>query len=161
MNTTLDEDQRALSQLATGLFDRYADPARLEKTEGTSDRFDRELWSALAETGLLGVAVPEEDGGLGLGSVEVALVLDALGRAVAPVPLVDAVLAGWCLAAVGSADQRQRLLPGILDGTRLGASGPAAATKALRADGDRLTGRAIGVPWAHVADVVLLPVGDA
>ncbi|MDQ1697267.1 MAG: 3-oxocholest-4-en-26-oyl-CoA dehydrogenase beta subunit [Frankiaceae bacterium] len=159
MNTALDDNQVAIRDLAADLFSRRVDAARVEKIEATTDRFDRELWSALADSGLLGAVVAEEHGGLGFGAVELALVLEQLGRSVAPVPLVATALASWCLATHATVGQRTRWLPGLLDGSRVVAVAAPASTVGVRADGDRLTGTVVGVAWAHVADAVLLPVG--
>jgi 3-oxocholest-4-en-26-oyl-CoA dehydrogenase beta subunit len=159
VNFDLDETQTAIRDLATDLLPRRVDPARVEKIEATNDRFDTDLWSALAEAGLLGVAVAEADGGLGFGAVEVALLLEQLGRAVAPVPLLGTTLAGWTVSTWGDDSQKADLLPGVVDGSLVVAVAPAASTVGVRADGDRLTGVAPAVPWAHVAGRVLLPVG--
>jgi 3-oxocholest-4-en-26-oyl-CoA dehydrogenase beta subunit len=159
MNFALDETQTAVRDLAADLFTRKVDAARIEKVEATADRFDAELWSALAESGLLGVAVPESHGGLGFGAVELALVLEQLGRSVAPVPLAGTTLAGAVLAALGTDEQRDTWLPGLLDGSRPIVVASAPSTAGLLADGDTLTGDVLGVAWAHVAAAVLLPVG--
>jgi len=144
MNTTLSESQEAIAAAAAEVFSRLVDPARIEKVEQSADRFDRDLWSALASAGLLGVVVPEKYDGLELGAVELALVCEQLGRAVAPVPLVETLLAGWCLVAHGSDEQRDRWLPGLVSGEKVAAVD--------------WSGNGVGVPWAHVADVVLVPV---
>lgn len=158
MNLELDEHQQEIRSLAADLFTRKVDPARIEKVEATPDRFDSELWSAIADSGLLGVTVPDEHGGLGFGAVELALVLEQLGRAVAPVPLVGTTLAAWTLAALGSNDHRQRWLPKLLDGSGPIAIATEPSTATLTADGETLTGDVIGVAWAHVASALLLPV---
>ncbi|HEU5033832.1 MAG TPA: acyl-CoA dehydrogenase family protein [Mycobacteriales bacterium] len=166
MNFDLDDDQRALRDLAADLFGRQVDPARVEKVEASPDRFDRELWAMLADAGLLGVAVPELHGGLGFGAVEVGLVLEQLGRVVAPVPLVATSLAGWLLASHGTEAQQRRWLPGLVDGSQVVALAAPASTVGLAltdagaGDARRLTGTAVGVSWAHVASAVLLPLGD-
>ena len=141
MNLTLSESQEAIGAAASEVFGRLVDPARIEKVEQTPDRFDRDLWSALASAGLIGVAVPEEYDGLGLGAIEFALVCEQLGRSVAAVPLVETALAAWCIATHGSDDQRDRLLPGLVSGGKVAAVD--------------WSGAGIGVPWAHVADIVL------
>ena len=143
MNTAFSESQEAIASAAAEVFGRLVDPARIEKVEQSADRFDRDLWSALGNSGLLGVVVPEKYDGLGLGAVELALVCEQLGRAVAPVPLVESLLAAWCIAVHGSDEQRDRLLPGLASGEKVAAVD--------------WSGRGIGVPWAHVADVVLMP----
>ena len=142
MNSHLTESQEAIASAAAEVFGRHVDPARIEKVEQTPDRFDRDLWSALAAAGLLGVVVPENYDGLELGAVELALVCEQLGRAVAPVPLVETLLATWCLVAHGSDEQHDRLLPGLVSGQKVAAVD--------------WSGAGIGVPWAHVADVVLV-----
>ena len=145
MNTVLSESQEAITAAAAEVFSRLVDPTRIEKVEQTAERFDRDLWAALAEAGLLGVAVPEEYDGLGLGAVELALVCEQLGRAVAPVPFVETMLAAWLVAVHGSDEQRERWLSGLVSGEKIAAVD--------------WSGRGIGVPWAHVAHLVLVPVG--
>ena len=158
MNFELDESQVALRDLAADLFAKRVDPARIEKVEATADRFDRELWAALAEAGLLGVVVPEGRDGLGFGAVELTLVLEQLGRSVAPVPMAEVVAASWFLADRGSPEQQAAWLPGIADGSKVVVVAAPQSTVGVRADGTRLTGAAVGVAWAHVADAILLPV---
>jgi len=160
MTTTANESREAIRELATDLFGRQLDAARRDKVEATADRFDRELWAAIAEAGLLGVAVSEDNGGLGLGATELTLVLEQLGRVVAPIPLVDTTVAAWCLDMHGSAEQRARWVSRLVSGAAVAAVAVPASTAGLRLDGDRLSGTSIGVPWAHVADVLLLPVDD-
>jgi 3-oxocholest-4-en-26-oyl-CoA dehydrogenase beta subunit len=158
MSPTGSESQEAIATAAAEVFGRLVDPARIEKVEQTPDRFDRDLWSALADAGLLGVAVPEQYDGLDLGPVELALVCEQLGRAVAPVPLVETSLAAWCIAVHGSDEQRSRWLPDLVAGRRIAAVAWTPATASVHANGDRLSGIAVGVPWAHVADVVVVAV---
>src|SRR3954452_3077042 len=112
MNFDLDESQQEIHSLAADVFGRLATPSRLEAVEATPDRFDRELWGALARGGLLGVAVAEEYDGLGLGVVELSLVCEQLGRAVAPVPYVATACAGLVLAAHGDDAQRRERAAG-------------------------------------------------
>src|SRR4051794_26504365 len=131
MNFDLDDTPQEIRSLAPGGFRRGAVPsrlgggggrperlyrgvwagrapgARLEAVEASPDRFDRELWSELARVGLLGVAVAEAYDGLGLGLVELSLVCEQLGRAVAPVPYVATACAGLVLATHGSAELQQ------------------------------------------------------
>jgi acyl-CoA dehydrogenase len=158
MNFDLTETQESLRGLAADLFAKRTDPARIEKAEATPDRFDQELWAAVAESGLLGVVTPEEHGGLGFGAVELTLVLEQLGRAVAPVPLAGVATASWFLAAHSPAELASAWLPGLADGSRIVVPAVPQSTIGVRADGDRLSGTAFGVAWAHVAEALLLPV---
>ena len=88
------DEQQAISALAGQATGDSADPAKLLEFEQSGDelRLHRPLWSALAGAGLLGLAVPEEFGGAGLGSLECALVLDQIGRYAAPVPALGAAI---------------------------------------------------------------------
>src|SRR4051794_30270492 len=111
MNFDLDDTQREIRSLAADVFGRLATSSRLEAVEATPDRFDRELWAELARVGLLGVAVTEQHDGLGMGVVELSLVCEQLGRAVAPVPFVATALAGLVMDAHGSEGQQREWLP--------------------------------------------------
>ena len=96
------DNQQALADLAERIFGDLATADRVAEVEATDDRFDRKLWGALAEAGLVGMALPERDGGLDLGLVETCLVLQQQGRRVAPVPLLaSTALSAWAIASYG------------------------------------------------------------
>ncbi len=89
MDFALTDEQRAVSEAASGVFSGgLADPERIAMVECTEERFDRELWRALAAADLLGLSVPEEQGGGGFGLMELCLLLEAQGNVVAPRPAV-------------------------------------------------------------------------
>ncbi|MCH2431266.1 MAG: acyl-CoA dehydrogenase family protein, partial [Acidimicrobiales bacterium] len=162
MDFDLTDDQQALADLADRIFGDLASTDRVAEVEATDDRFDRSLWEALAEAGLVGVALPERDGGLGLGMVEACLVLEQQGRRVAPVPLLAVTALGaWAIAAHGSDAQRARWLEGVTRGSRIltGAwTDPAGADHSRPlagvADGAgwRVSGTKVAVPAAGVAE---------
>jgi 3-oxocholest-4-en-26-oyl-CoA dehydrogenase beta subunit len=160
MNLTLDDTQEELRGLAAQIFAGRGDPERIAQLEASDDGFDRDLWHELADAGLLGVAIPEAFGGLGFGSVELGLVCEQLGRVVAPVPLVSTTCAAQLIADVGTAEQQQSWLPGIVAGSRVIAIAAPQSVIDVTLDGDRVSGDLIGVAWAHVADLVLVPFGD-
>src|SRR5215469_2747166 len=93
MEFELSEDQLALQDAARDLLDGYAAVERVRAHLASGEPRDEALWSAMVEQGWLGVAVPEADGGLGLGWVEAAVLLEEAGRHVAPVPLLGALVA--------------------------------------------------------------------
>jgi 3-oxocholest-4-en-26-oyl-CoA dehydrogenase beta subunit len=159
MNQTLDETQEELRTLAAQIFTGRGDPEHVAEIEATEEAFDRELWRELADAGLLGVAIPDADGGLGFGAVELGLVCEQLGRVVAPVPLVPTLCAGQLIAQAGSPGQQQ-WLPRVAAGSAVIALAPPQSVVDARLDGDRLSGQLIGVAWAHVADLLLIPVGE-
>lgn len=116
-------------------------------------------WSGLAGQGLLGLHLPEEDGGAGYGLVELAVVTEELGRATAPGPFLPTTLASAVLHAAG---HRTYLAP-LAAGTTLGAVGLAPGTLALAraADGTvTVTGTSELVIGGHLADVFVLPASD-
>ncbi|MER5280238.1 acyl-CoA dehydrogenase [Streptomyces sp. NPDC002809] len=116
-------------------------------------------WSGLADQGLLGLHLPEEDGGAGYGLVELAVVTEELGRATAPGPFLPTTLASAVLHAAG---HRTYLAP-LAAGTTLGAVGLAPGTLALAraADGTvTVTGTSELVIGGHLADVFVLPASD-
>ena len=106
---------RISSRCATGasdVLDDLASPAGVRAHTATAAPFDRELWRAMVDQGWLGVEVGEADGGLGLGSVEVAVLVEELGRHAAPAPFVPTVLALDVFARAGDDAWVQRLLAG-------------------------------------------------
>jgi alkylation response protein AidB-like acyl-CoA dehydrogenase len=165
---TFTEEQEAVAQAAASVFDGMVTPARVAEMERTDDRVDDELWAALARSNLLGLAVPEDHGGSGLGLTEVCLVLEQQGRAVAPVPLwATTVLGAMPLAEWGSPAQKEKWLPGVVSGeVRLSAaltdvaasaSGRPAVRAVAQGRGWLLHGTARAVPQAHLAARVLVP----
>jgi alkylation response protein AidB-like acyl-CoA dehydrogenase len=171
MDFALTDEQRAVSEAAEGVFSGgLADPERIAMVECTEERFDRELWQALAGADLLGLSVPEEQGGGGFGLMELCLLLEAQGNVVAPVPLWPTLVLGALpVAQFGSPAQKAAWLPGVvagdvvltaaLNGSALSpTSSPAVQA---RRDGDAggwvLSGSELAVPQAHVADSVVVP----
>ena len=169
MNFDFSESQEAVAALAEQVFSGSAGADRVAEVERTEERFDRELWAALAASDLLGVAIGEEYGGLGLGMIETALVLREQGRRVAPVPLWPTlVLGAMPIAAFGSPALRNRWLGDVVSGQAVltGAFSEWGADDALsssvvatrRDDGSwEMNGSKPAVPAARVADAVVVP----
>lgn len=99
------------SGLAAQVFSGRSTPERLREVDGLDDRFDPELWRALGEAGLLGLAVPEEFEGAGLDVLELTGVLEQQGRHVGAVPLAHHYAASLAIAERGSAEVREAWLP--------------------------------------------------
>jgi acyl-CoA dehydrogenase len=110
-------DQEALVGLAADIFRGRTANEQLAAVEASAARVDEDLWRELAEAGLVGIAVPEEHGGAGLGLEELCLLLEQQGRFVAPVPLWETTVAAFVLARGGSPDQQARWLPRVAAGT--------------------------------------------
>jgi alkylation response protein AidB-like acyl-CoA dehydrogenase len=117
MNFALTQEQQDLKTLAEKLFSELTPPDSLPDFEAPSDWFDERLWKALADAQLLGVGLPEDVGGLGMGFAEICVLLEEAGRACAPVPLWPTLLLGAAaIDAFGSAAQREELLPRVVSG---------------------------------------------
>src|SRR5262245_11846863 len=101
MDFDLSDDQLALREGAKELLDDLASRARVRVHTDGAAAFDDALWGAMVEQGWLGVEVPEAAGGLGLGTVEVAVLSEEIGRHCAPVPYLPTVLALDVFAAAG------------------------------------------------------------
>lgn len=168
MNFAYSDDQKALSELARKILADKATHERIGAIEKTESGFDSELWAELAKANLLGACLPEEFGGSGLGMIEQCLLLEEIGRAVAPVPYWATLMLGALpIAEFGSPAQKSAFLPGVIAGEIIlsgafeeaGTDDPAKpATRAVR-DGSawRLTGTKVCVPAAHIAQRVLVP----
>jgi alkylation response protein AidB-like acyl-CoA dehydrogenase len=168
MDFSYTEDQEALRALARQVLTAHATPQRVAEVEAGTERIDRRLWSQLAGAGLLGVCIPEDQGGSGLGIVELCILLEEVGRAVAPVPAFATLALGALpIAEFGSHAQRESLLPGvatgdvILSGALTEPRNPDPLSPQTRAerDGDswRLDGLKLCVPAASAATVIVVP----
>jgi alkylation response protein AidB-like acyl-CoA dehydrogenase len=159
MDFDLSEDQLALRDGARELLDGLAPPTRVRTVVDAGSGTDDGLWKAMVEQGWTAVEVPEERGGLGLGTVEVAVLLEEIGRHVAPAPFASTLLALDALARSGRGDWVERLAGGDAIGC-VAWSRPGRGDVRL-ASGDRLTGRSDPTPFAPSADVAVVTVeGD-
>ena len=121
MNFDFSDDQKQLRDQARRFLAEKCPPKAVRAVlEGKAD-YDRELWKGLAEMGFLGVAIPEEFGGTGAGHLELCVIAEELGRALAPVPFASTVyLAAEALLIAGSEEQKQKWLPKISSGEAIG-----------------------------------------
>jgi 3-oxocholest-4-en-26-oyl-CoA dehydrogenase beta subunit len=172
MDFTLTDEQQAVADLATQLLGDQSTPGRLKELEAHDEMvFDRDLWAKLAEANLLGVAIPEAQGGLGLGPVELGLLLEQVGRTVAAVPVLATLAYGAApIARFGSDAQRDDLLPRVVAGDLVLTAGlveplgdPLRPITTATPDGDGwvLDGLKTCVPAGLVADRVIVPAATA
>lgn len=159
MDFALTDDLQAVAELGARVMREHADPARLRTIEAAGG-LDTACWQALADTGLLGVGLPESDGGSGLGWMAVHLLLEAAGEHVAHVPLWETLTAATMLAEfdpasglVGRAIAGEVLLTLALQDVGAPAHEPVTvAAPDTDTDGVRLTGTKVMVPWADESD---------
>ncbi|MEI7544716.1 MAG: acyl-CoA dehydrogenase [Mycobacteriaceae bacterium] len=157
MSIALTDDHRELGTVARSFL--TAQKARLAAREllDSDDEGRPPFWTELAELGWLGLHVDEKYGGSGFGLPELVVVIDELGRAAAPGPFVPTVVVSSVIAAVGTDEQKARLLPGLVDGTHTAAIGFGGN---LTVSGGRVSGDAGVVLGAGLADVLLLASGE-
>src|SRR5688500_7039347 len=110
MNFDFSDDQHAIKRTARDLL---ADRFKLEHVRelAESGHYDDEVWRELGELGWPGIFVDEQYGGQGLGTVELIILMEELGYALAPLPFLSNAAAGLVLEAAGSDEQKERWLP--------------------------------------------------
>jgi alkylation response protein AidB-like acyl-CoA dehydrogenase len=156
MDFSISDDQRELRDLARQILGDGATHEHLQQLEAaTWSIFDRDLWQRLADSGITGIAVPENQGGGGLGLLELALVWEEVGRAVAPVPAVPTLATAYVLAKHGVG---AGLLAGVAGGSTVLTTAFEGDVVAAPEDGAwQLTGEISFVPYGAEADVVVVP----
>jgi alkylation response protein AidB-like acyl-CoA dehydrogenase len=161
------EEEEALRSAVRDLLADHCDATAVQARAESDEPHDRALWKNLAETmGLAGLLVPEDRGGQGASHREAAVVLEELGRSVAPVPyLTSAVIATEALLAC-TGDEAVTLLTALASGRTIGALAVPLSDRApraewsVRAEDGALTGTVTGVADAAAADVLLVPTAD-
>jgi 3-oxochol-4-en-24-oyl-CoA dehydrogenase len=157
MGIALTDDHRELAEVARAFLTsqkaRWAARSLLDATDEGRPGF----WQNLVELGWLGLHVDEEYGGSGYGLPELVVVIEELGRAVAPGPFVPTVIASAVIAKDGSADQKSRLLPGLIDGTLTAGIGLDGDVRVKDGVADGEAGIVLG---AGLAELLLIAAGD-
>ena len=124
MDFGLSDDQREIQRTARELLGERARPERVRE-HAESGRKDEALWRELCGLGWPGIAIAEQYGGQGLGRIELSILCEELGSALAPVPFLPSVLASTLIEHAGSPEQRERWLPALASGEATGALGVA------------------------------------
>ncbi|MFI4949552.1 MAG: acyl-CoA dehydrogenase family protein [Caulobacterales bacterium] len=162
MDFALTSDQRLMQESLARTLAEASPLDRVRKFAGDHGDQGADVWRALADFGLAGVVVPEEHGGLGLGLLDAALASEALGAAVAPAPLMGAVLAPLALLRGGSAAQQGQWLPKLASGEVLAAVALSEAVAGARdgagvtATRGKLSGKALFVPGGLAAGLLIV-----
>jgi alkylation response protein AidB-like acyl-CoA dehydrogenase len=162
-NLLLNDEQKMLSKTAHEFIRERAPAARIRTFRDSKDGvgFSRTLWTEMAELGWLGLQVPDEYEGLGLGFFDLCVVLEQSGRELMPEPFISTLLLGTqALLLGGSETQKAAWLPGVVSGETLltlgyeEAASPVRATK--ESDGFELRGEKVQVLDGHVADRIIV-----
>jgi alkylation response protein AidB-like acyl-CoA dehydrogenase len=167
----LNDEQQAIKSTAHDFLAARYKSDRIRELIESENGFEQSDWDEVAELGWTGLALPEEWGGQGLGVVELAVLFEEMGYALAPSPLFSNTIAGLALALCGSDDQRERFLRPLAEGSLRGtpalwdAGTPATVgsfTMESRSDGDGivLDGEKVLVMDATAADFFLVATSD-
>ena len=167
MDFNFSDDQQQLRDAVAKWVEKGYDFERRRKIEAEGG-FDRAAWTELAELGLAGLYIPEDDGGLGMGPVEGMVVMEELGRGIVLEPLAQSLIAGAVLAGHADAATKQAWLPRIASGEALVVLAcqekkaryhldVCAATAKKAGDGYTVHGNKGVVPAGDQADAYLVP----
>ncbi len=116
MDMLLTEDEVMLRNSARTFLEAECPPALARRMETDAKGYPDDLWRKAAEMGWQGMALPEKYGGLDLPLVQLGLILEEVGRAIAPLPLHSTVVAALTIAKDGTEAQREAVLPGVVRG---------------------------------------------
>ncbi|QIG80542.1 acyl-CoA dehydrogenase family protein [Stakelama tenebrarum] len=161
----LDDEQTMLRDTARDYVSEQMPVAHMRKLrdDANPDGFSREHWKSFAEMGFTGILIPESHGGLGLGQVEAGVVLEEIGRNLAPSPFLTTAVAA--VEALKGSAQAERWFPGILAGETVAAlaldekakhDGKVAMEAKRSGNGFVLSGAKQFVTHGHVADLMLV-----
>ncbi|HSS10295.1 MAG TPA: acyl-CoA dehydrogenase family protein, partial [Acidimicrobiales bacterium] len=160
MDFELSDDQLALADAARSLLDGLAAPPQVRAHMASGEPYDAKLWRSMAKQGWMGVDLPEEHGGLGLGFVEAAVLLEEIGRHTAPAPFLPTLLAIGALRDALDMAEVAELIPLLLAGDAVGCVAWASRPDAVRVEesdtGWLLTGRGDPVVAAPAADLAVV-----
>src|SRR5436309_11659452 len=158
MDFSFTSDQQELRELAAKILGDATTLERVKQVAADDDGFDRDLWKALADAGIIGISLPEPVGGAGLGFLETCIVLEEVGRTAAPIPALAVMgLAAPALVEFGATDA----LDGVAAGSRIvtaalteAVGDPASPSTSASSDG-KLTGEKVCVPAGTVAERIV------
>ena len=166
MDFALSEEQEELAGLAARILEDRMDLQHLKERDFSEDWYDLDTWREFAKANLLGIALPESAGGLGLGFLDLCMVLREVGRNVAPLPVIPTLVSAAMPIARYGTEAQQAILSKVVAGEVLltaalvefGAEPESPTTTAVReGDGWRLDGVKGNVPGAAAAELILVP----
>ena len=166
------QEQQQLADSVGRLFEKSYDFEARKKIVGSIEGHSADTWASMAEMGLLMIPFAEADGGFGGGATDLIATMEGIGRGLVVEPFLSTILGGRLIAQTGTADQREALLPGIIDGsTKLAFAHTERTarytlsqveTKAVRAaDGWQLDGEKVVVLHAPMADRLVVSARTA
>ena len=166
MDFSISETQQELTGLARQILSDRMTMTHLKAVERSDDGFDRDTWTEFAKANLLGICVPESDGGLGLTFTDLCLMLREVGRFVAPIPAVACLVSASMPCVEFGTPEQRAWMQSVVNGEFIGTAalqeyGTDASHPYVTAtpDGDNwlLNGVKTAVPFADVAGAILVP----
>ena len=169
MNFDFSDEQKQLRDQARKFLGEKCQSRAVRAVLDGKAPYDRDLWKGLAEMGFLGVAIPEAYGGAGAGHLELCVIAEEMGRALAPVPFSSTVyLAAEAILLAGSEAQKQKWLPKIASGAAIGTlalfegkGNPSPQAIKLSASGGNLNGVKKPVGDGAIADFAVVAARTA
>jgi len=168
MNFDLTEEQQMIQDQAAKFVAAESPVSRFRKLREDEIGWDKAMWAKMAEQGWLSIAIPEEQGGFGGSFLDMAIILEQLGRGLVPEPMIaSAVLAGGILSDIGTEAQRDEFLSPMMEGSTSLAFAYAekqsrynlndCATKAEKSgEGFTISGEKVWVLNGHAADQIIV-----
>ncbi len=161
MDFDFSEKEQTISDLSKKIFEDKVTHERLRTLENSDNYFDEELWSSLAETGVIGASINEEYEGAGLSFLSITALLELVGEFAARVPAMETIITGALpIQEFGTATQRNQLLPKIANGEIIVTSA-LINTSEISIWDNKLSGSYDFVSFGLEADVLLLPTEDS
>ena len=168
MDFSFTEDQNSIRDLVKQVLTDIVTDDSLKALDKAGTWFHERAWQQLAASEMLGLAIPEEYGGAGMGLTELCLLLQQVGRTVAPIPAIETLAsAALPLAEFGTQEQKDRFLPGIAQGRTIltaalvdtGSRNPLNPSAIAKSDGEgcRVSGRFSNVAYADLAERIVVP----
>ena len=164
MDFALSDEQKMLQETVQQYIENECPAPRLREIFDSDEGYEPSLWKGLAELGVAGLAIGDEYGGAGLELLDLAVVAETIGYGALPGPFFNHALAAYAIEQGGSDAQKSEWLPKLASGEALGAialsdeEGVWDPSQWTLAAGDKLTGSKPGVPFADVADVIVVGV---
>lgn len=168
MDFEFSEEQETVRELARDILEKEASAERIKEASASASGLDEELWAKLAEANLVGLAIPEAHGGMGMGFLELCCLLEQVGRKVSPIPVLETLVLGALpIAEFGTPEQQATWLPKVVSGKTLlsaalvdaGSADALTPATVARAEGAGfvLDGVKRFVPVADRAERILVP----
>ena len=158
MDFALSEEQTSLRDLAAQILGEQLPTERLRDIDASDDWFAADTWGELAKADLLGLSLPEANGGGGYGFFELALVLEQVGRNVAPLPVLSTLVLGALpIAEFGTAEQQAAWLPGVIGGSVMLTAALSEGHDGLPPEVPATTATAAGEGWTISGTKPLVP----